>query len=97
MAPSLAKILLCPSLDIFVASFILLHNPQIKVSFKRVYYPILCAIKIENFGNIGTENKFIEIIAALGKYVYNSMIKHSTANPSEHSKKENAKKEYKAE
>ncbi len=49
----------------------------------------VCAIEIENFGNIGTENKFIEImknknaivIAALGKYVYNSMIKRSTSKP----------------
>ncbi len=51
------------------------------------------------------ENKFIKImknknaivIAALDKYVYNSMIKCRTANPSEHSKKEKAKKENKAE
>ncbi len=63
----------------------------------------ICAIEIENCGNIGRENKFIEImnnknaivIAALGKYVYNSMIKCSTANPSEHSKKEKAKKKIK--
>ncbi len=32
------------------------------------------------------------VIAALGKYVYNSMIKHSTANPSEHSKKRKQKR-----
>ncbi len=65
----------------------------------------ICAIKIENFGNIGTENRFIEImknknaivISVLGKYVYNSMIKRSTANPSEHSKQEKATKENKAE
>ncbi len=55
----------------------------------------ICAIEIANFGNIGTENKFIEItkntnaivIADRGKYVYNSMIKHSVANPSGHPKK----------
>ncbi len=62
-----------------------------------------CSIEIENFGNIGTENKFIEImknktaivIAALGKCVYNTMIKYSTANPSEHSKKQKAKNKIK--
>ncbi len=41
------------------------------------------------------KNKNAIVIAALGKYMYNSMIKRSTANPSEHSKKEKAKKKIK--
>ncbi len=43
------------------------------------------------------KNKNAIAIAALGKYVYNSMIKRSTANPSEHSKKRENKNENKAE
>ncbi len=38
------------------------------------------------------KNKNAIVIDALGKYVYNSMNKSSTANPSEHSKKEKAKR-----
>ncbi len=41
------------------------------------------------------KNKNAIAIAALCKYVYNNMIKLSTAKPSEHSKKENAKKKVK--
>ncbi len=43
----------------------------------------LCLFEIESFGNLDPEDKFIEImkkkkeniIAALGKYIYNCMIK----------------------
>ncbi len=41
------------------------------------------------------KNKNAIVIAVLGKYVYNSTIKRSTANPGEYSKKEKAKREIK--
>ncbi len=38
------------------------------------------------------KNKNAIVFAPLGKYMYNSMIKHSSANPSEHSKKKRKQK-----
>ncbi len=41
------------------------------------------------------KNKNYIVIAALGKYVYNSTIKRSKAYPSEHSKEEKVKRNIK--
>ncbi len=54
-----------------------------------------CQVKIESFANIEMLDKFIEImknknvkaVTALGKYVYNSMIKRCEAIPYSYSSK----------
>ncbi len=64
----------------------------------------ICEIEIENSANMVSENKFIEImknknandIAALGRYVYHSMVKHSEEKPNDHLKKTKRKKDEKA-
>ncbi len=63
----------------------------------------ICEIEIENFANMVSKNKFIEImknknakvIAALGKYVYHSMMKRSEQKPNDEPKKTKRKKKIK--
>ncbi len=60
----------------------------------------ICEIEIKHFANLVSENKFIEImknknvkvIAALGKYVYHSMMKRSEEKPNDQPKKTKRKK-----